>query len=284
MAYIGRCQQMIADGNSHQPQFITGMYMVAHYKSELIADIVIAQKNTADITTSNTLPATIKTNDDVNKVINKNSLVEIKDTIQAIVNETDSVENKDTVSLAVTKPTPVQIKQTNTTDVTGQSSKDVTFEEPLDPLISKYAEMISVDPVDINNYPLYRFIDQWYGTRYKWGGEDVTGIDCSAFSQKLYGKVYSIDLYRTAKQQHRNCERIKDPEDAEEGDLVFFRIHHFRVSHVGVYLANGYFVHASRSQGVVISNLNSKYWHRRYAGCGRIEKEDKSTYESDSVQ
>ncbi|MFI5196847.1 MAG: C40 family peptidase, partial [Chitinophagales bacterium] len=280
---MARCQQM-AMSNTHQPQFITGMYMAAHQKSEVIADIVVSQKNTVEINTQNTQPATIKINDDVSKVISKNNQVEIKDTLSGAVNETDSVENKDTVAIALTNPAPVQIKETYTTNVTDPVSKEGLFEEPLDPLISKYAEMISVDPVDINNYPLYRFIDQWYGTRYRWGGEDNTGIDCSAFSQKLYGKVYSIDLYRTAKQQHRNCERIKDPEDAEEGDLVFFRIHHFRVSHVGVYLANGYFVHASRSQGVVISNLNSKYWHRRYAGCGRIEKEDKATYESDSLE
>ena len=273
--------------NTHQPQFITGLYMAAHQKKEIIADIIISQKNTSDITIQNT-PAAIKIIDGIDKVIKKNSQVEIKveikDTIPAIVSETDSTENKDTVTIAVTKPAPVQIKQPVTADRTNQAAKDGSFKDPLDPLISKYADMISVDPVDINNYPLYRFINQWYGTRYRWGGDDNTGIDCSAFSQKLYDKVYSIDIYRTAKQQHRNCERIKDANDAEEGDLVFFRIHHFRVSHVGVYLANGYFVHASRSQGVVISNLSSKYWHRRYAGCGRIEKEDKSTYESDSLQ
>ena len=144
-------------------------------------------------------------------------------------------------------------------------------------LVSKYAGMINVSPKNINNYPLFRFIDDWYGTEYRYGGTDNTGIDCSAFSQKLYGQVYGIELERTAREQRREAERIKHPDDAEEGDLIFFRARRFRVSHVGVYLANGYFVHASSSQGVVISNLNNRYWKRRYAGCGRIAKEEPAT-------
>ncbi len=144
-------------------------------------------------------------------------------------------------------------------------------------LVSKYADMINVSPKNINNYPLFRFIDDWYGTEYRYGGTDNTGIDCSAFSQKLYGQVYGIELERTAREQRREAERIKHPDDAEEGDLIFFRARRFRVSHVGVYLANGYFVHASSSQGVVISNLNNRYWKRRYAGCGRIYRDEPAT-------
>src|SRR5205823_3794603 len=112
----------------------------------------------------------------------------------------------------------------------------------------------------------YRFIDKWYGTRYKWGGMDSAGIDCSAFSQKLYGEIYGMDIVRTARQQHRSSDPIKHYLDANEGDLIFFRIHRLRISHVGVYLANGYFVHASRSHGVMISSMNDHYWSRRYAG------------------
>ena len=144
-------------------------------------------------------------------------------------------------------------------------------------LVSKYADMINVSPKNINNFPLFRFIDDWYGTEYRYGGTDNTGIDCSAFSQKLYGQVYGIELERTAREQRREAERIKHADDAEEGDLIFFRARRFRVSHVGVYLANGYFVHASSSQGVVISNLNNRYWKRRYAGCGRISRDEPAT-------
>ena len=154
-------------------------------------------------------------------------------------------------------------------------------EEVMDPLAMKYAEVISVEPNEIGNLPLYRFIDKWYGTRYKWGGNDMYGIDCSAFSKRLYNDVFGVEIQRTSREQHRTCVRVKDVETAVEGDLIFFRMHRIRVSHVGIYLANGFFVHSSRSHGVVISSLNDKYWSRRYAGCGRIEKEEKFPAESD---
>ena len=57
----------------------------------------------------------------------------------------------------------------------------------------------------------------------------------------------------------------------KEGDLVFFKIGQSTVSHVGVYLANDRFVHASTSSGVMISDLNEAYWKKYYAGGGRIE-------------
>jgi len=154
--------------------------------------------------------------------------------------------------------------------------------ENTEELINKYAGMINVESKEINNYPLYRFIDQWYGTEYRFGGTDINGIDCSAFSQKLYDQVYGIELLRTTREQRHNSEKVKYFDDALQGDLVFFRIHRFRISHVGVYLANGYFVHASSSQGVVISNLNNKYWRRRFAGCGRVAKEEHAS-ESDNI-
>jgi lipoprotein Spr len=150
-------------------------------------------------------------------------------------------------------------------------------------VIHKYAGMIEKQPTELRNYSLYTFIDNWYGARYKYGGADRSGIDCSAFSQRLYDDIYGVDLERTARQQRRSCDRIKQLSDAKEGDLVFFHVRSFRVSHVGVYLANGYFVHASRSQGVVISSLNSRYWRRRLATCGRMPMEDKEVSESDFI-
>ena len=139
----------------------------------------------------------------------------------------------------------------------------------------KYAEILGLKQKEITNYSLYQFIDRWYGTNYRMGGCSRAGIDCSGFAQKLYGEVYGVDLLRTAMEQFSNCKRIKHSKDAEEGDLVFFHVrsrHH--ITHVGVYLANDYFVHASTSGGVMISNLNEEYWHKYFAGVGRIPKED----------
>ena len=151
-------------------------------------------------------------------------------------------------------------------------------------LLSHYAEVISTDASALYNYPLYSFIDKWYGTPYKWGGTDNRGIDCSAFSQKLYGSIYGIHIRRTARLQHRTCDELKDIDEAQEGDLVFFRMHRIRISHVGIYLANGYFVHASRSRGVVISCLNDRYWHRRFAGCGHMQTSQHVPSESEYLQ
>lgn len=139
-------------------------------------------------------------------------------------------------------------------------------------MVNKYAEMVETEPEEIKNLPLYRFIDHWYGVRYKYGGNTRKGIDCSAFSQRLYGNVYCLNIKRTSKQQFKKCQHFDDISEAEEGDLLFFRINHIRISHVGVYLANGYFVHATRSRGIIISSINDKYWQRRYASCGRVDK------------
>ncbi len=209
------------------------------------------------------------------------------DSTITIPEQADSAEVKDLVSAATTQPVIPTITSEATYQKNGKSTislSGASFDEETDMLINKYADMISITPDEVNNFHLYKFIDQWYGVRYKWGGNDNSGIDCSGFSQKLYGSIYSLSIMRTARQQHRSCETFKDYDDAAEGDLVFFRAHHLGISHVGIYLANGYFVHASRSRGVVISNLEEKYWRRRYAGCGRIEREDISVSESGLIQ
>ena len=147
----------------------------------------------------------------------------------------------------------------------------------IDPSVSntlseKYAGLLGVLTKQITNYSLYQFIDEWYGVNYRIGGNSKTGIDCSAFVQRLYSEVFGVDLFRTAMEQFNNCVRVHNINEAEEGDLVFFHIHGRRISHVGIYLVNDFFVHASRSQGIVISNLNDEYWHKYYACAGRLPK------------
>ena len=121
-----------------------------------------------------------------------------------------------------------------------------------------------------HNRSLYSFIEEWYGTPYLFGGTNRYGIDCSAFTRQLYNDVYNLPIVRTSIEQFSQVEKI-DPVELKEGDLVFFKIHSHRISHVGVYLYDGKFVHASVSQGVVISDLSDAYWTRNYAGCGRMK-------------
>lgn len=120
-----------------------------------------------------------------------------------------------------------------------------------------------------NNISLYSFIEEWYGTPYRFGGTSKSGIDCSAFVRQLYGDVYNLGLLRTSIEQFATAMFI-NKEELKEGDLVFFKIRSKRISHVGVYLSEGKFVHSSVSQGVVISDLSDKYWVKYYAGGGRV--------------
>lgn len=122
----------------------------------------------------------------------------------------------------------------------------------------------------LQNPPLHSFINQWYGVPYLMGGTTKLGVDCSAFVQELYNNVYKIPMVRTASQQFSVCTRIPKWENLKEGDLVFFKIKSKHISHVGVYLGNGKFVHASSSSGVMISDLTDRYWTKYYVGGGKI--------------
>lgn len=122
--------------------------------------------------------------------------------------------------------------------------------------------------LSLQRIPLIGFIDEWYFTRYRMGGTTKKGVDCSSFTMQLFQEVYKISLPRTAKQQFDATVNIKEDEIAE-GDLVFFNTRG-GVSHVGVYLANGYFVHASSSRGVILSNLKEPYFNKRFLGARRM--------------
>lgn len=142
----------------------------------------------------------------------------------------------------------------------------------LDWVKDKYSDMLNVLPNQITNVMLYKFIEEWYGTRYRMGGTTKSGVDCSAFVQHLYKYVFGLSLLRTAWMQFESSNYINNISDLKEGDLVFFRIKSSRITHVGVYLKNNFFVHSASSKGVSIANLTNDYWSRYYAGGGRIKE------------
>ena len=133
----------------------------------------------------------------------------------------------------------------------------------------KYALLLDTEVEQLQNTTLYAGIDEWLGTRYRLGGTTKDGIDCSAFVQILYITQFGINIPRTAREQYDVTQRISRT-DLKEGDLVFFNTQG-GVSHVGMYLQNNKFVHAS-SSGVTISDLFDPYWERRFIGVGRYEK------------
>lgn len=135
----------------------------------------------------------------------------------------------------------------------------------------KYAIATDATVEKLTNIPLLETIDKWWGTKYCMGGSTDNCIDCSAFTQIVMRDVYQQNLPRTSQEQYAACERI-ELEDLREGDLVFFNTGGRDISHVGIYLLNNKFVHAATSGGVMISDLNDKYWQPKFRGAGRMMK------------
>nr|WP_231894444.1 NlpC/P60 family protein [Vibrio tritonius] len=105
---------------------------------------------------------------------------------------------------------------------------------------------------------------------YRWGGNTQSGVDCSAFVQIAFQDAWQISLPRTTKSQSNTGKKI-NRKDAHYGDLVFFRINS-TLEHVGVYIGNQRFMHASSSKGVIISRLDNPYWASKFWQFRRISR------------
>ncbi|WP_297478269.1 NlpC/P60 family protein [uncultured Photobacterium sp.] len=122
----------------------------------------------------------------------------------------------------------------------------------------------------INNGMFNRVYRNWKGTPYRYGGSSKKGIDCSAFVQVGYSSVYKKALPRTTLQLVKKGKKV-NRNNAKEGDLVFFRTGR-NSRHVGIYLGNLKFMHASQSKGVIISRLDNPYWRRHFWQIRRLDK------------
>lgn len=119
---------------------------------------------------------------------------------------------------------------------------------------------------------LYLEVYNWYRTCYRFGGSGGKGIDCSGFTNMLYEKVYGVKIPRASYLIYEECEPLTKKEEKREGDWVFFKIHKKRISHVGVYLANNKFAHATTQAGVIISDLNEPYYRKYFYKAGRLKQ------------
>ncbi|MGF2414348.1 MAG: C40 family peptidase [Ferruginibacter sp.] len=166
----------------------------------------------------------------------------------------------------------VPVKKSLVTEVAKAPAKTYSntglFIEACSPLQFKYAQLMDIEVEAIANTKLYAVIEDWWATRYRYGGTTKKGIDCSAFTGTLMNETFGWVLPRTARDQYAQVEKIERG-NLQEGDLVFFNTRG-GVSHVGVYLVNGYFVHSSVHGGVTISSLNDDYYNRKYIGGGRV--------------
>lgn len=121
---------------------------------------------------------------------------------------------------------------------------------------------------------LLRVVDSYLGVPYKWGGTTRRGMDCSAFTRAIFRETYGVELPRTSKQMYRLGQQIDDRRSLHPGDLIFFRDTYAGpgVSHVGIYIGDGRFAHASSSKGGTITPLEAAYFRQRYAGARRIRR------------
>ncbi|WCT14669.1 C40 family peptidase [Mucilaginibacter jinjuensis] len=141
--------------------------------------------------------------------------------------------------------------------------------KPQDFIADKYAVIMDVNKSDIQNGRLYNFIEEWTGTPYRFGGLDKNGIDCSGLAYLLEQQVYGVNIPRMTSQQINVIKR-KYEDELQEGDLVFFDFDGKKFSHVGIYLQNGYVVHASTRRGVIIVKLRDPSMYRYFSRAGSI--------------
>jgi len=120
---------------------------------------------------------------------------------------------------------------------------------------------------DALNNELYDFYNQWEGVKYKLGGESKKGIDCSAFIQKAFKEKFALEMPRSTLLQANIGKEVKKNE-LEIGDLVFFKTG--KTKHVGIYIDNGKFMHASTKIGVTISDLDNEYFNKSYWKAQRV--------------
>ncbi len=126
-----------------------------------------------------------------------------------------------------------------------------------------------------------RITKTFLGVPYRLGGSTMRGIDCSAFTKRLY-EIFDIQLPRTAREQSKVGKVIAKKEDLEEGDLVFFKTRSRRVTgHVGIYIGNHEFIHAAgRNRGTKLDSLESDYYSRRFVRGVRIMELEKELAKS----
>jgi hypothetical protein len=134
----------------------------------------------------------------------------------------------------------------------------------------KYHSVLNAQPYFYNQFKLFQFIDKWMGVPYLFGGSTFRGVDCSALTGFFSREVMGIQLPRTAQGQHDYLKLGTFPGLLQTGDLLFFHTTRPGISHVGIYLCNNKFLHASATMGVTISDLGDAYYSKAYRAARRV--------------
>jgi hypothetical protein len=136
---------------------------------------------------------------------------------------------------------------------------------------STYSQKLGYTLGGFENPELIREVSSWLGTPHRYAGNSREGADCSGFVMEVFRTVYQVRLPRSSADMAAFSRNISKAQ-LQEGDLVFFRTSGGRrISHVGIYLSNNKFIHASSSRGVVVSDLDEPYYRRTWARAGRVK-------------
>ena len=134
----------------------------------------------------------------------------------------------------------------------------------------KYSILLNDEVERLNDTRLLAAVDEWYGVRYRYGGTSKTGVDCSGFTSTIYQSAYGVSLSRISTDQYKESRHIS-MDELQEGDLVFFNIRGRGVSHVGIFLRNNKFIHASLRDGVRVDDLSVGFYRDHFVSGGRVE-------------
>lgn len=201
-------------------------------------------------------------------------------------NKEDQKENNQSVRFATKKETPpevIQAQDLDTVDVDSDSADSDPDDIPaqtkkidIAEVLKKYStstagKNVNADVSDDREKILMEII-KYLNTPYKYGGNSKNGIDCSAFTQTVFNSALDISLERSASQQYHEGEEIHSKDDLEFGDLIFFNTRRrVKPGHVGIYIGDHLFAHASTKFGVIVSSLDDAYYSKRYMGGRRIK-------------
>ncbi|MBN1398647.1 MAG: C40 family peptidase [Bacteroidetes bacterium] len=128
----------------------------------------------------------------------------------------------------------------------------------------------AIKPLDESR--MMREISKYMGVSYLHGGLTIEGIDCSGYTMMVYKNSLNIQLPRSSYDQSKSGKPVELSE-LKFGDLIFFNTTGENASHVGIYLGDDLFAHASVSLGVTISSLQSSYYEKRFECARRIVKQ-----------
>lgn len=156
---------------------------------------------------------------------------------------------------------------------TGSSVDSTKIQTSLSYNVDKISKKIGFELTDnyTKHLPLYSEAIKWLGVRYRRAGMTAKGVDCSGLTSVIYKNVFNKQLLRSSIDISKSIETEVNKDDLMPGDLVFFATRgRKRINHVGVFLGDRKFIHASVGKGVIISSLDEAYYLRTWRKGGRV--------------